>query len=347
MRTLLEQSTKVDYARISTVDPPMPIKEDSGNWDFTLVIELIYSLSATTDDTRVDQVPPQKLIESPSALLQNEPINDAYQLGNFDSLWRFLGQPLNVPPPKVTPLLKSAQGDADNHEDILSCKGVKWRDEIEGADLEDNDEIELSPDVVSAVHNNVLGLTKAQRKKGRRRQRRALEAKLGLQTNTVPTSSDNDESDKEYVMRQSDDRKAVIHELLHGSPLKQDEQHIGKDPFVSNPCLLPTTSVMAAVKNGWPVSNPFVTTYHAPPIVRKTPEQQALEQAASRKATLMKLLYERFVDERQFLGNLNILQHALIGNGGVFDGIHVFVDASNVSMHAVGYRISLLTENRL
>ena len=337
----------MDYAGISTVGPPMPMKEESGSWDFTLVIELIYSLSATRDDTRVDQVPRQKLVESPSALPHNEPNNGVYQLGNFDSLWRFLGQPLNVPPPKVTPLLKSAQGDADNHEDIFSCKGVKWRDEIQGADLEDDDEIVPALNVMGAIHNNVLGLTKAQRKKGRRRQRRALEAKLGLQTNTVLTSSDNDESDKEYVMRQSDDRKAVIHELLHSSPLKQDEQHIGKDPFVSNPCLLQTTSVMAAVKNGWPVSDPFVTTYHALPIIRKTPEQQALEQAASRKATLMKLLYERFVDERQFLGNLNILQHALIGNGGVFDGIHVFVDASNVSMQAVGYRISLLTENRL
>ena len=297
------------------------MQEHSGDWDFALVINLINSLSATTDDT-----PQQKLTEPLSASPPNEPANDRYQLGNFDSLWHFLGQPLNVPPPEITPLSEDTQVVDNNQEDTLSCKGVRWRDEVDGADLEDDNAIRCSPPLVSAVSDDIPGLTKGQRKKERRKQRKkALEDKLGVQAKVVPSSSDN-ESEKEQKLRQFDDRKSVIHEIIYGSPLKQNRYFL-------------RTSITAHTKNGWPVSNPILNHNQAPSHSLKDLEGQSLEQAVSRKAILMKMLYDRFVDERQFLGSLNVMQRALIGANGAVDGIHVFVDASNVSIATVGFEL--------
>ena len=291
------------------------MQEHYGDWDFTVVIDLIFSLSPATADTPPAHVPPHQLIP---ALPPDEPVNGGYQLGNFDSLWRFLGQPLDVPPPKVTPLLMGAQQDGDNQEDAFGCKGVRWRDEVEGADLEDNDEVEGSPNDVGAIDDSFSGLTKGQRKKERRRQRKALGALSVVQANTAPISSDN-ESDKEQKLCQSDDRKSVIHEILHGSLLKPNGHYV-REP------------IMTPVKNGWPISNPLLNGNHAPPSSPKNQEEQVFEEATFRKSILMKMLHEKFVDERQFLRRLNVLQHALIGKNGTFDGIHVFVDASNVSV---------------
>jgi len=158
----------------------MPSVTPDHAWDFSPVFNLIQSLSHK-DDTPQQQTFKQ---EKQSFLEPTSPLDDGVEgglgLGDFNKIWDYLGVKRNVPPPSVPPFEASTSGrllqndrDAYASDSALyfpsSIKGVRWRDEeTEGADL-----AETQPETPSKN-----GLTKNQRKKKNRRERKASESEV-------------------------------------------------------------------------------------------------------------------------------------------------------------------------
>ena len=300
-------------------------KETDGDWDLTAVIDLIYTLSASKDE-RSNPYVPQSLYTSKPTIPVREDNDKEHQLGNFDRLWHFLGQPLELPPPTIIPLSdsdKEATPEEDSNLEIVNGKGVRWRDEVEGADLEDNDEI--------GDTNGLVEPSKAQRKKERRRQRQQeLRTNSTARPKTPPAPNDNESESELAKLQRSNDRRAIIDHILHGTPVGQ----VSKDAIAnlgSPQSRYPLRSRTTIGNDGLPVSKPVVTPQWLG--AHMAAEQDALAVAATNKVRLMSMIYSRFVDERQYLSGLGITSNLPCGiNGDVPDGVHVFVDASNAGI---------------
>ena len=66
-------------------------------WDFTPVINLINSLTTSVDHASHANLEPRKEPNPTSVPVVLAQDNDTYLgLGNFDNLWRYLGQPLTL-----------------------------------------------------------------------------------------------------------------------------------------------------------------------------------------------------------------------------------------------------------
>lgn len=313
----------------------MRSKGSEGEWDFTPVIDLIYSLSTGHDDTATKWVSPPETPERPSTPIASttglEDIKS--QLGNFDKLWKFLGQPLNIPPPCISPggtyaLNVGLQNDDFPEQSLLLSpsppKGVRWRDELGGADLEDHDD-------PSNGLRRVAQLTKAQRKKKRKEEFKRKQQELLLRSSgrpTFPQSPSDAESENELQsLRHSPDRRAIIQQILHGTLARSHRTDPPSPPTSTSP---PKESRISSGHVAWSISEPFPT--NIPQGLFASPEQASLALAAARKSKLIAKLNARFVNERQFLNNVSCTQH-VGGNDkdGALEGVHVFVDASNVS----------------
>ncbi|KAL8735522.1 MAG: hypothetical protein Q9166_000690 [cf. Caloplaca sp. 2 TL-2023] len=294
----------------------LPTEGGAINWDFTPVFDLIQSLSGASTVQRDDDLslsPSPDELSTPTYLPDSAPYKS--DLGNFDKLWAFLGQPLNVQPPDVPPLPSEdplEYTDESNKLHPTIGKGVHWRDEAEGGELADNEE--------AGNDLSLLGLTKTQRKKWRRKQRKAAfeeEAPLEI----PPTSSSENESKAEpRTPKRSLDRRAVIQQILQTSP---------KTPLNGSPAVGETSSRSSLPIDiaAWPAANP-----------RATAQRAALAAAAAKKERLIRKVKERFTDDRQFITNATMVPFTVADNAGTREGIHVFVDASNIM---IGFHDSL------
>lgn len=289
---------------------------EANDWDFTPVIDLIYSLSINGEDqTHVKastQYARSEVQVTPNATENG--LEQATQLGNFDNIWRYLGQPLCVPPPTVPP---EPRDGSDRVLEILDgnvqtlLKGVKWRDEYEGGNLADDDELGGSEDLT--------GLNKTQRKKVRRKKRRQAEASGLAEGKALPIGSEN-ESERETQPPRTLDSKSVIHQMLYGSRPKVETERLRlrNVPRVELP-IDPAS---------WPVVSPYPVK-ETITIVKPPPKESTYVVAAAKKTRLMKLLNETFIDERPYLSDISFIQQ--VSNTIITEeGIHVFVDASNV-----------------
>ncbi|KAL9591338.1 MAG: hypothetical protein Q9179_007825 [Wetmoreana sp. 5 TL-2023] len=295
-----------------------PSDEDGINWDFTPVFDLISTLSgahSTEPNGHSSPSPsPENIVTPTYSPHQALPKSD---LGNFDKIWAFLGQPFDLQPPEVPPLPQDfAHGDVD--EDIklqvTISKGVHWRDETEGGELADNEE--------AGNNFTLLGLTKAQRKKLRRKQRRAA-VETKAQTGILPTSSSENESEVEpRTPKRSPDRRAVIQQILHGSTKTTNGDFLAGNGSTNRP-QLPIDI------GAWPVANPHLAS-PSPNPRNSTKKGAALVEAAAKKERLMKKLKDRFIEDRPFFDGINIIPSVMTDNTGRREGIHVFVDASNI-----------------
>ena len=286
-----------------------------GDWDFGPVFDLS-SLLSDCDDVPLNI----NLLSSTSSNNAVKPVSvldESCQksiLGDFDKIWKFLDQPSDVPPPVVPP---PPEGEADQEVDestsleLAISKGVKWRDEAEGGELADNED--LGDDLSS------LGLSKQQRKKLRRSQRKA--ARSAEARKIQPTSSSDYESEGPPTPKQSPDRRAVIQSILHGSVSKPDNETLDFGGFKTRP-------KVPVDPTGWPVANPHI--FNSVHSARFTGQEIALNVQIRRKESLVKKLRERFVAERAFLRNIGLTNTPSAMNGVIAEGIHVFVDASNI-----------------
>ncbi|KAI4205261.1 MAG: hypothetical protein LQ350_000583 [Teloschistes chrysophthalmus] len=289
---------------------------DGVNWDFAPVFDLISSLSSAPEPYATED---QSASPSPERITTPTYSPDrrvtGSDLGNFDKVWTFLGQPLDVEPPEVPADLAHEDLDENTKLRLTISKGVHWRDETEGGELADNEEAEN--DLALA------GLTKAQRKKYRRRQRKAAtekEAKIGI---TPTSSSENDSEVEPRTRKRSPDRKAIIQQILKRSPNPVAEKPVALAEVKTRPPL-PLDA------GAWPIAKPHLARSSPKPALATNAAALALEEAAKRKERLMKKLKERFIADRAFLTGISMIPSMVTDNTGTKEGIHVFVDASNI-----------------
>lgn len=291
------------------------------DWDFGPVFDLIHALSINngehtyqkTISSDTDSDPP----EQPTNTAAAKAYEGESQLGNFDKIWQYLGQPLDLPGPTVTTgplssLINIWDGHAATEQRRL--KVVRWQDDVECANLADNDE-----------NNGITDLSrlnKQQRKKARRKQRHeereALAAKH-TDRKGLPIGSE-DESGKDVQEPKTPDRSGVIYQILHGTPPPdgagrlrsgklfriQDADDVGALPTATSPS---TKQVMQILKPA---------------------RENTLEVAAAKKKKLVSMLKEKFVDDRQYLSNMSFTTNISNSIDIAPEGIHVFVDASNI-----------------
>lgn len=294
------------------------------DWDFGPVFDLIRSLSIsggenthqkrTSSDTDSDL--PEHATYTAVAKVHDQ---GKTQLGDFDKIWQYLGQPLDLPPPTIAtgPLpdfIDVWEWDGHTANEQRTLKVVRWQDDVECANLADNDE-----------GNSILDLsklTKQQRKKARRKQRQAERGALSAQpTNRkfLPSGSEDD-SAKEVQVEKHVDRSAVIYQFLHGTPPPIDTGR------------LRSGKLFRTQAPGDAGTVPPLASYPAKQVLQilKPVKESALEDAAAKKKKLMSMLNENFIDDRQYLSNLSFTQNVSNGIDAAAEGIHVFVDASNV-----------------
>ena len=291
---------------------------ETGSWDFTPVIDLINSLSAGSGESlsslsscsSTEPTTPESVPEDDGALSH---------LGNFDKLWTYLGQPLDVAPSTINP--KTGDGS-------IGAKYVKWRDEIEGEDLEDSPEETKaqSPKKRKNTHVERLQrwkelsvdgppLTQKQKKNQQREERRKLQGQPKAQAQ--PFASSDSESDSPGL-RPPEDRKALIQELLYGRTPQS--------------CMeIPRRSSYPLEKDRAPEVRNTISYRITDQSYRPT-ERTIDAIAAAKKARLMMLLTTRFVDDRQSLAKVALKSQVASSAIAREGGIHVFIDASNVSL---------------
>lgn len=299
------------------------LRED--DWDFTPVIDLIYSLSireeaytSIKNTGHFSSALPQQSIVS----VNEDGFEQNAQLGNFEKIWQYLGQPLDLLPPNLSPVPVEgpfAYSRENGVDEQSPLKEVRWRDEVEGAELADNDEKDDPCDR--------LGLTKNQRRKARRKQRRKERAEI-LINGRVPLSGSEDESGKDNQATKMPNRQAVIYKILHGTSTPETSTSRLRSGKIFRSESLGDSEALAVAFN--PSTEQAIQKL-------KPPKDNALAIAAAKKANLIAMLTETFIDERPYLSNVSSIQHISTNTKDAEDGIHVFVDASNVCHEPIPY----------
>ncbi|KAL8823056.1 MAG: hypothetical protein Q9191_006219 [Dirinaria sp. TL-2023a] len=277
-------------------------------WDLTPVIDLIHSLSSKVDKCTTSDTSSCQPSSGPTTPDQDGSQDKVLsQLGNFDKIWEFLGQPLDLAPPVVRPEAHDVPLEpppdeittADLGTDSTTPKGVRWRDEVEGADLADNDE--------NYDSKSVQKPSKAKKKRLRMKKKDEAIKARAVQL-LPPSSSENDSEQELQKIKPSQSRQSVIRSLLFDhSPDTQGTNAKSADTANS------AHRDIAPVP--WPVAKP---RYWLRSSVRKP--ESALAEASARKLKLVTKLQEEFVDDRPYLENIGLI--TLGGTGSIMIGFH-------------------------
>lgn len=260
---------------------------------------------------------------SPPALLPL-PIKDDLRtgLGDFTAVWNLLAISSDELPKAVqTTQEDTSQPEVSPDTEFAQLvKGVKWRDEYDGADLGGN----VGPLQVFSANLRTRKRA-ARRARARERVLRAEEAK-GANSETV---TDDDSAEELEALRKSPDRKAVIASLL-GRP--RPEENITPPTSPSPP--KGSSTLRTSSKQERPVSNPslWVPSAASSPAsnTRITPVDGLT--ARLRKMQLLKELRSRFPEEERYLKNSGLLEPAFSPLNTSPIGIHIFIDMSNISI---------------
>lgn len=224
-------------------------------------------------------------------------------LGNFDKIWEFLAQPSSPPAELVRKVNSASHITAVNDvldKEVGISKLVKWRDEIEGAGLVDNDRMKEIASVSPGKRD----------RRGR-----------NLSKNTAPAPLGGVESEPEVdhttVLI---DRGSIIQQIIHGSQTREkfikgglcprDYSGTQSEPEHLNRLLLRGSKLTALSSS----------------------DQTDYAKSASRKARLISKLHSMFVNEQRYLTNFGAPAKFGFGTASTDSDIHVFVDASNVSL---------------
>ena len=289
----------------------MPQNTDVPDWDFSSAIDLLKSLSLSNNESKPPPSPPQPALDYDQTLA---PDASSSRLGDFRNLWSLFGASLDEGGHDV-PL---SELEAEN-----TSKGVRWWDELDGTDLEDN--------VVSSSFHRAASI-KTQKRAARRSRARLRAEKLTNLSNTerdiLSDTATDAESDEELErLRQSPDRRAVIQEIL--------DRHMPNHRDISSPPTSPSPpkADIRSARKEWPISNPFLWSTKD---VRTSASRSRILphdglSAKARKVQLIRMLAENFPAESQYLSNSGLIEPAFTPLNCSTIGIHVFVDISNVS----------------
>lgn len=301
-----------------------PVIDDT-NWDFSPVIDLIHSLSATSGENYKDYDDGQcgDVHSLRETILEAD---DVAPLGNFDTVWKFLGRPLDVPPPTVLPQLKydETTDHSDDYLELNAFKGVRWWDQEKDTDTVEGDPADGSSPLTKTQSKKQRRLAKAQSETQTKNNIEGALDRTQNQANIAPQlpTLKSDELEEESH-RKSNGRKAVIQHILFG-----------------NAATAPGDATIPSSKgayqygvNGLPSNYQYAT---APQILKRPVSKPTtdinLVRAAERKAKLLSMLKARFLEDSQSLKKATQIQKpAVSGEIAASGGIHVFVDASNVS----------------
>lgn len=287
------------------------------NWDFTPVFELLRHFSAESGNHSIRPSKSSSDVKptQPDKLTKTSLPDSIAGLGDFDRIWEFLGKVPSTPLPRIVlpddpdiPIESIKNGDS---EDLQDTKAVHWRDEIDGADLADDDEL--------ASASNQERLTRKQKKQIKKKIRKEA-TRAGSIVNANDSTSSETESAK--ALKNAHYRRKIIQGIIGAGPATDvTGQHV---QILARP--QPPLS-----EEKWSVARPFAPV--RPPRAFSEPPQSDFVFAAERKARLMGMLAQEFPDERSFRDSTSLFpltRGADGGTGGSVEGLHVFVDASNV-----------------
>ena len=299
----------------------MPPQLYGGLGDLGSVIELLHRLSGPARTISEDPTPPshtQPAAFQTSSTRHKEP--SLADLGDFNNLWDHLGVSTNgAPTEDPRESFKDIQASAaavDLDYDQLG-KAVKWRDEIDGADLEDN--VEPEPfDTAASLRTKARA---ARRAKAKVKARQLAKYREETQGQLTDTATDGESAEELEKLRRSPDREAIIQNIL------QRSRPAGSPPTSPSP---PKPELKLPSRN-WPISNPF-TWSHAETRTSSRPSIRPIDSlsAEARKKQLLAVLKKEFPAESKYLSNQGLLQPLFTPLNTSASGIHVFVDFSNI-----------------
>ncbi|KAK5205394.1 hypothetical protein LTR47_005529 [Exophiala xenobiotica] len=288
--------------------------EDSLSWDLGSAISLLKNLSLKSRDL---SSAPQLL--HPSSDGDEDDETNPVSLGDFTSLWDFLGRPYTADGEQVSELVKYEVNNEPVAELDLNHlnKGVRWRDEVDGADLEDN----VEPVKVTAAY--------IRNKKRAERRARAKERveKLAAQQKSTSDTTDLSSGEELESLRRSPDRRAVIDDILGRTRPSLRDSSPPTSPS-------PPKAEIRTPKRDYPVSQPFLWTAPGIPSPSKRSAIAPRDGRSSqeRKKALISELARQFPDVKKYLKNSGLLEPAFTPLNVSNIGIHVFVDVSNISI---------------
>lgn len=293
----------------------MPDDEGPLSWDLDSAINLLKSLSLQ----KYDAASAPQLIPSSNENVDQDSYGES--LGDFSGLWDFLGRPRSADDAQGEDVVKYEVNDEAVAEVDLNQlnKGVRWRDEVDGADLEDN----VEPTKFTAAY--------LRNKKRAERRARAKERadKLATQAKSTSDTTDLESAEELESLRRSPDRRAVIDDILGRSrPSLRDNNSPPTSPSPPKP------ELRTPKRDNWPVSNPFLWSAPGVPPSSKRPVVAPRDGLTprQRKQKLINELMRQFPEEKKYLKNAGLLEPAFTPLNISNIGIHVFVDISNISI---------------
>ena len=299
--------------------------DEQGSFDLTPVIQLLHSLYPSGDELSPDGSSDNHSEASYNAAPEEDDRSQP-ELGNFDKLWGFLGRPLDAPPPAIVHISNNGKDSVPHGARTLVEKAVRWRDETGDIPLEDTEEF----DSAGSNTKRYKGSAKKRQYMKKRDELRALrllkEAKVnGIVTGATTLLPNDIGSESELPdVQKAHKRRSVIRRMLYDSSMNVEETlKTGATPKKGSK--LPNTTPSGL--DGWPISDPYSFSLTPEPV----DEQAALAKFAAKVSRLVTKLHDKFVDERPFLRDPSLLMRKTTLNDTVSFGVHIFVDASNVS----------------
>lgn len=169
----------------------MPSSGNTATWDFSPVYELLESLTDKDRAFQSDQSPTHFRPKPRPSDLEPDENDGGVGLGNFNSLWDYLGVARETPKPSV-PTFESSLSSGKKADGYVSDsaayypgsgKNVKWRDETDGGELTEVQEVPAD-------------LTKNQRKKRNKKLRKAAGKDGADKVPAERTDNSGEESDE-------------------------------------------------------------------------------------------------------------------------------------------------------
>lgn len=296
----------------------MQPSEEIPKWDFSSAIDLIktFSLLAPSDNASPPDIPSKQSFHAGADFEPSLPTDTVPSLGNFGRIWDYL----SLPHDKKT---KAEEIVLEEDTERVS-KEVRWRDEVSGADLEDNVEAEQ---YISAASVRTRKRA-ARRARARERAEKAASGQVSFQENVSDSTTDNESDQDLDRLRRSPDRRAVIQDILH-----RTSNNI-VDPPSPPTSPSPPKEQLRILKKEWPISNPFqwsASTSHSSSLRNQIRRLGNLSRE-QRKSRLITRLLESFPSEAKYLRNKGLIHPEFTPLNTSDAGIHVFIDISNVGL---------------
>lgn len=235
-------------------------------------------------------------------------LGDQPSLGDFSSVWDYLGQPFTSTNAIDNDEISQEAGTVWENDP----RAVRWRDE-DGADLEDN---------IDPIEPTAASLRTQKRAARRARAKERAERAAGK-----AGSSDAESGEDLDSLRRSPDRRAVIEHILgRRRPGLHESSSPPTSPSPPKAEILP--------RQEWPISQPFLWTAPGVP----SPSHRIILapkdglSALQRKQALIKRLRENHSEEARFLKNKGLTTPEFTTLNRSDIGIHVFIDMSNISI---------------